>query len=69
MITTIIMSKLCLSSNPGSLSSPREAELQYPLLDNDATLLSLQETPLGCRLRMPGNLQYFLGFLDMGQVS
>ena len=51
------------------MSSPREAELQSPLLGNDATLLSLQETPLGCSSRMPGNLQFFWGFLDMGQVS
>ena len=50
------------------MSSPREAELQSPLPGNGATLLSLQETPLGCSSRMPGNLQFFLGFLDMGQV-
>ena len=41
---------------------PREAELQSPLPGNIATLLSLQETPLGCSSRIPGNLQCFFGF-------
>ena len=63
MITTIIISKLCLSSKHGSMSSPREAELQSPLPDNGASLLSLQKTPLGCSLRIPGNLQCFQVFL------
>ena len=69
MITTIIMSKLCISSKHGSMSSPKEAELQSPLPGNVASLLSLQETPLGCSSRMPGNLNFFLGFSDMDQVS
>ena len=43
----------------GSMSSPREAELQSPLPENDANLLSLQETPLGCSSRIPGNLKCF----------
>ena len=30
--------------------------------DNDASLLSLQETPLGCSSRIPGNLNVFNGF-------
>jgi hypothetical protein len=38
------------------LSSPREAELQSPLPGNDANLLSLQETLLGYKSEMPGNL-------------
>ena len=63
MITTRIVSKLCLSSKQGSMSSPREVELQSPLPGNGANLLSLQETPLGCSSRMPGNLQCFYGFL------
>ena len=45
------------------MSSPREAELQSPLPDNGANLLSLQETPLGCSSRMPGNLNVFMVFL------
>ena len=46
------------------MSSPREVELQSPLPGNDANLLSLQETPLGCSSRMPGNLNVFYGFSD-----
>jgi hypothetical protein len=38
------------------MSSPKEAELQSPLPGNDANLLSLQETLLGCKSEMPGNL-------------
>jgi hypothetical protein len=38
------------------MSSPREAELQSLLLGNDTNLLSLQETLLGCKSEMPGNL-------------
>ena len=64
IITTRIMSKLCLSSKQGSMSSPREAELQSPLPKNNCNLLSLQETLLGCRWRMPGNLNVFYGFLS-----
>ena len=63
MIITIIMSNLYLSSKHGSMLSPREAELQSPLPDNGASLLSLQETPPGCSLRMPGNLQCFQFFM------
>ena len=63
MITTGIISKLCLSSKQGSMSSPMEAELQSPLPGNIANLLSVQETPLGFSSRMPGNLQCFQGFL------
>ena len=63
MITTIIMSNPCLSSKHGSMSYPKEAELQSPLPGNGASLLSLQETPLGCSSRMRGNLQCFQGFL------
>ena len=40
-------------------ANTKEAELQYPLLGNGSTLLSLQETPLGCSSRMPGNLNFF----------
>ena len=40
----------------GSMSSHKEAELQSLLPSNDANLLSLQETPLGCKSEMPGNL-------------
>jgi hypothetical protein len=40
----------------GSMSCPKEAELQSPLPGNDANLLSLQETLLGCKSEMPGNL-------------
>jgi hypothetical protein len=39
----------------GSMSSPKEAELRSPLPGNDANLLSLQETLLGCKSEMPGN--------------
>jgi hypothetical protein len=39
----------------GSMSSPKEAELRSPLPSNDANLLSLQETLLGCKSEMPGN--------------
>ena len=63
IITTRIMSKICLSSKHGSVSSPREAELQSPLPGNDANLLSLQENPIGCSSRMSGNLKCFQGFL------
>jgi hypothetical protein len=42
------------------LSSPREAELQSPLPGNDANLLSLQETLLGCISEMPGNLIFLV---------
>ena len=45
------------------MSSPRKAELQSPLPDNSANLLSLQETPIGCSSRMPGNLNFFMVFL------
>ena len=48
----------------GSMSSPREAELQYILPGNGANLLALQETPLGCSSRMPGNFNIFNGFLN-----
>ena len=44
--------------------SPKEAELQSPFPGNDANLLSLQETPLGYSLRMPGNLNVFNGFSE-----
>ena len=64
MITTRIVSKLFLSSNQGSMSSPKEAELQSPLPGNSANLLSVQETPLGCSLRMPGNLKKNYDFLS-----
>ena len=57
------MSKLCLSSKQGSMSSPREVELQSSLPGNGANLLSLQDTPLGCSSRMPGNLNVFMVFL------
>ena len=40
----------------GSMSSPREAELQSPLPGSGANLLSLQETLLGCKSEMTGNL-------------
>ena len=63
MITIRIVSKICLSSKQGSMSSPREAEFQSPLLGNDANLLSLQETPLGCISRIHGNLKFFQVFL------
>ena len=39
-----------------SMSSPKKDELQSLLPDNDANLLSLQETLPGCKLEMPGNL-------------
>ena len=48
----------------GSMSSPREAELQSPLLSNVANLVLIQETPLSCSSRMPGNLNIFNGFLN-----
>ena len=38
------------------MSSPMEAKLQSPLPSNGANLLSLQETLLGCKSEMPGNL-------------
>jgi hypothetical protein len=38
------------------MSSPKEAELRSPLPGNNANLLSLQETLLGCKLDMLGNL-------------
>jgi hypothetical protein len=41
-------------------SSPREAELQSPLPDNGANLLSLQETLLGYISEMPGNLIFLV---------
>ena len=44
------------------MSSPREAKLQSLVPGNGANLLSLQETPLGCSSRMPGNLNIFNGF-------
>jgi hypothetical protein len=43
----------------GAMSSPKEAELQSPLPGNDANLLSLQETLLGCKSEMPGNLIFW----------
>ena len=52
----------------GSMTSPKEVELQSPLPGNSANLLSLQETPLGCSLRMPGNLNVFTVFW-MDQVK
>ena len=52
----------------GSMSYPREAELQSPLLDNGANLLSLQETPLGCSSRMLGKLNFFMVFFSLDQV-
>ena len=48
----------------GPMSSPREAELQSLLPGNITNLLSLQETPLGCSSRMPGNFNMFNGFLN-----
>ena len=36
--------------------SPRDAELRSPLPGNGANLLSLQETLLGCKSEIPGNL-------------
>ena len=45
------------------MSSPREAEIQSPLPGNNANLLALQETPLGCSSRIPGNFNIFNGFL------
>jgi hypothetical protein len=42
------------------LSSPREAELQSPLPDNDANLLALQETLPGCISEMSGNLIFLV---------
>ena len=48
----------------GSMSSPREAEIHSPVPDNDANLLSLQENPLGCSSRMPGNLNVFNVFSE-----
>jgi hypothetical protein len=47
--------QLCLSSKAETMSSPREAELRSPLPGNDANLLSLQETLLGCKSEMPSN--------------
>ena len=41
----------------GSVSCPKEAELQSPLPDNGAILLSLQETLCGCRPKVLGNLR------------
>ena len=67
MITTVIISNPYLSSKYGSMSYLRQVELQSPLPGNGAILLSLQETPLGCSLRIPGNLNCFLGFSDMDQ--
>ena len=52
----------------GSMSSPREAELQSSFSGNGTNLLSLEENPLGCSSRMPGNLIFILGFSDMDQV-
>ena len=43
-----------------SMSSPREAELHSLLLGNNANLLALQETLLGCNSKMPGNLTILL---------
>ena len=52
------------------MSSPKEVELQSPLPGNDANLLSLQETPLGCSSRIPGNLNVFMVFLTgLSQVT
>jgi hypothetical protein len=42
------------------MSSPKEAELQSPFPDNDANLLSLQETLLGYISEIPGNLTVFI---------
>jgi hypothetical protein len=50
------MSNLCLSSKISSVSYPRKAELEFRLPGNGANLLSLQETPLGCRPKVLGNL-------------
>ena len=36
---------------------------KYKVTTFVCNLLSLQETPLGCSSRMPGNLQCFWGFL------
>ena len=46
----------------GSMSSPREAELQSPLPRNDTNLIALHETRLGCSSRILGNLKVFNGF-------
>jgi len=42
------------------MSFPKEAELQSLFPDNDANLLSLQETLLGCISEMLGNLTVFV---------
>ena len=39
------------------MSSPRKVELQSPLPNNDANLLSLQDSFSGCILKNPGNLK------------
>jgi hypothetical protein len=64
-----MMSKLCLSSKIGSMSSPKEAELQSPLPGNGANLLSLQETLCGCRPKVLGNLrnECFCIFVNVDQ--
>ena len=64
MITIVIMSKPGLSSKHGSMSSPKEAELQSPLPGNGSNLLSLQEVPLDCSLSIPGNLNVLMVFLN-----
>ena len=51
------------------MSSPREAELQSPVLGNDTNLLDLQETLLGCSLKMPGNLVIFSMMGNMDKVG
>ena len=38
------------------MSSPKEANIQSPLPGNGANLLALQETLLGCKSKMLGNL-------------
>ena len=48
----------------GSMMSPREADLQSSLPGNGTNLLSLQETPLGCSLMMPGNFNVSLNGLS-----
>jgi hypothetical protein len=51
------------------MSSPKEAELQSPLPGNDANLLSLQETLLGCKSEMPGNLIFLVTIFSIMGVG
>ena len=68
MITTENVPSLYLSSNLDLMSSPRETEFQSPLPDNDANLLALQETLLGCSSKMPGNFNIVVMVYSMDQV-